>query len=214
MLLGAPRRSKRRLRRRTLAEAADQSFLRISSYLHEALIELSPSAETRSGRGGEWILRIGDAELKLAEPQRRDRSAAWGDWSSPSFDVIAFASLDLGFVRSDRRTYAGRSHSLWFGDIQEPNAYGWFESAFMWSPLIGRSAPKEPFALDPGEAAAKAVWTGMAEYQVAWPFTPLVFGQLDDFIGRWAGWVGDAASGHLAHPHQMPEIAPHGSWRR
>jgi hypothetical protein len=75
-------------------------------------------------------------------------------------------------------------------------------------------AAQEPFALAPGAEVAKAAWSGMAEYQVAWPFTPLVVGELDEFIGRWATSLASAAQGSLSHPTQMPEIQPQRSWRR
>jgi serine/threonine-protein kinase len=84
----------------------------------------------------------------------------------------------------------------------------------MFSPLMGRSARQEPFALEPGVESAKAIWTGMAEYQVAWPFTPLIVGQLEEFVDRWADWFARATEGALNHPTQMPERQPQGSWRR
>jgi eukaryotic-like serine/threonine-protein kinase len=63
------------------------------------------------------------------------------------------------------------------------------------SALIPRHGRQDPFALSPGEEAAKAVWTGMAEYQVAWPFTRPPLEELGDFIDRRAGWFADAAAG-------------------
>jgi eukaryotic-like serine/threonine-protein kinase len=45
----------------------------------------------------------------------------------------------------------------------------------------------------------------MAGHQVAWPFTPLVVGDLNEFIDRWAGWFAAAAQGTLHAPSLMPE---------
>ena len=84
----------------------------------------------------------------------------------------------------------------------------------MISPLIPRQSRQNPFALDPGEDAAKAVGPSMAEWQVAWPFTVVGIGDLGDFIGRWAGWFADAAQGQLNQPSTMPELQAQGSWRR
>ncbi len=84
----------------------------------------------------------------------------------------------------------------------------------MVSPLIARQGRQDPFALDPGEEAAKAVWSGMAEWQAAWPFTVISVGDLSDFIGRWAGWFADASQGQLNRPSTMPERQPQGSWRQ
>lgn len=53
----------------------------------------------------------------------------------------------------------------------------------------------------------------MAEYQAAWPFTPLVIGELDEFIDRWAAWLAQASTGGLQHPSTMPE-RPSNNWRR
>jgi hypothetical protein len=68
--------------------------------------------------------------------------------------------------------------------------------------------------MNPSEESAKAVVSGMAEWQVAWPFIPLAVGDLDEFINRWGGWFADAAQGQLTHPSSMPERSPQGSWRR
>ena len=70
------------------------------------------------------------------------------------------------------------------------------------------------FALNPGKEAAKALSIG-AEFQVAWPFTHLDIGNLQDFVDRWASWFADAAQGRrLQHPATMPERRVEGSWRR
>jgi serine/threonine-protein kinase len=130
-----------------------------------------------------------------------------------AFDLIATASLNL-HVRADRYGYEGRSHSLWFGDIQQAGQYGWYETAFMHSPLIQRSSSQEPFALPPGGDAATALGPAMGTLQLAWPFTPLATGELEEFIDRWARWFALAAQGQLTHPTQMPERTPDGSWRR
>ncbi len=88
---------------------------------------------------------------------------------------------------SNRYDYDGRSHALWFGDINKAGRYGWYEAAFMLSPFSHQRSRLAPFSLPPGEASAKALWTGMAEYQMAWPFTPLASQSLEDFIDRWLG---------------------------
>ncbi|QFZ24507.1 hypothetical protein EKG83_26285 [Saccharothrix syringae] len=57
------------------------------------------------------------------------------------------------------------------------------------------------------------MWTGVAEWQLAWPFTPLTVDDLDEFIGRWAGWLATASNGRLSHPSLMPERRPENSFR-
>lgn len=136
-----------------------------------------------------------------------------GSRTSEIFDVVTHSSLSV-HVPSDLYGYEGRSHSLWFCDAQQLNTYLWFETAFMINPLIPRSSPQAPFALPPGNGARSAIGPGIGEFQVAWPFTALVVGELDDFFDRWSTWFADSAVGRLRHPSSMPERQADGSWRR
>jgi serine/threonine-protein kinase len=199
-------------RRIELQAAAAHTFAEISAELHSSIAEAVPSASHTEDRKGGWSIRLNKAELALS-PIDNCLKGQWDGWGPPAFEVLCTASLELRVPRN-QFGYEGRSHSLWYGDIQEARCFEWFETAFMISPLMQRHSPHDPFSLDPGEEAAKAVWTGMAEYQVAWAFTPLRVGQLDEFIDRWAGWLSDAAQGTLSHPRAMPERAPQGSWRK
>ena len=163
------------------------------------------------GNGAAWAIKLNKATLTFSEPSRPAK-VSWGTWEAPAFDVISTASISVKFP-ADRYEYEGRSHSLWFGDVQQEGQYGWYETAFMVSPLIPKKGRQEPFALSPGEDAAKAVWAGMAEVQVAWPFMRLEPDDLDEFVDRWAGWFAAAAGGGLQYPSTMPERPPSGSWR-
>ena len=107
--------------------------------------------------------------------------------------------------------YGGRSHSLWYCDAQEKNRYEWFETAFMFT--FGRNNSLNPFALNPGQAAAEALWNGIGKFQVAWSFSPLRIDDLDEFISRWAGWLAAASQNSLQRPGVMPEHQTSGSWR-
>jgi hypothetical protein len=199
-------------RRADLFAAAQRSFERISDELRTAISAAAPAAEVATNRNGDWTLRLGAAQLTV-HPVRAHTNGDWGGWDPPAFDVIAFAAITLS-IPADRSQYEGRGAALWFGDVQTAGEFKWFETAFMVSPLVPRRGRQNPFALSPGEESAKAVWNGMAEFQVAWPFTPLVIGELDEFVDRWAGWLADAAGSRLTHPGTMPERDPGGSWRR
>jgi serine/threonine-protein kinase len=129
------------------------------------------------------------------------------------FDVVCSAALSLK-IPTDQYGYGGRSHSLWFGDVQVVDQYGWYETAFWFNPLMQRNSTQTPFSIDPGPEAASAVGAGINQFAVAWPFTPLVVGELNEFIDRWAGWFADAEQGRLVYPSHMPERTPDGSWRR
>lgn len=164
--------------RHELAESAGKSLTRIGDALRDAILSAAPSAAHEQSRGG-WTLALNRATLTLSAPTRTGRSP-WG-WEPPAFDVVCHASLSLR-IPQDRFQYEGRSHSLWFCDAQTEGEYGWYETAFMVSPLILHRRFQDPFALAPGEESAKALWTGIAEYQSAWPFNRLELGSLDEFI--------------------------------
>jgi eukaryotic-like serine/threonine-protein kinase len=195
-------------RRRELFESAERSFVSISETLFEAIQAVAPAVTASRGSGQGWTLGLNHAELKLSGIGHR---SAWGQ-STPAFDVIAVAELNLK-IPPDYYEYEGRGHSLWFADVKVAGNYAWYETAFMISPLMGRQGRQDPFALDPGEEAARAIGRGMADLQVAWPFTPLIVGELDEWVDRWAGWFADAADGKLSHPGSLPERSPQGSWR-
>lgn len=201
-------------RRGGLFEAATRSFARIADSFKDALISNAPGSTVQAVRGGGWEIRLGQAVLTLASPVPTSESV-WGAWDSPAFEVIAHAEIDL-LIPADQYGYEGREHSLWFCDAA-PTGQGqfqWFETAFMVSPMLNRPVRQDPFALNPGTEAAKALWNGIAEWQLAWPFTPLTVDDLDEFIGRWAGWLAAASDGQLGHPRSMPERRPENSFRR
>lgn len=199
-------------KRSELFDAASRGLERISSDLWDAIVGAAPAVTVPPMKSASWTMTLGEAQLTVAAI-RPIEAGHWGDWSAPSFDVVAMSSVSLR-IPANAYDYEGRSHSLWFGDIQTEDEFGWFETAFMVSPLIPERGRQDPFALAPGTDAAKAVWGGMAEVQLAWPFTPLALGELDEFIDRWAGWFASAAQGGLNHPHQMPERPTSGTYRR
>ncbi|MGW3484266.1 serine/threonine-protein kinase [Rhodococcus indonesiensis] len=199
-------------RRRELFSVANRGLGRWSDRLRSALAESAPSGTLSTRHDGSWSLRLGSAELSLSSIEGH-HGVFWGGWTPPAFDVVAFVSLRLR-IQTASNAYNGRSHSVWFGDIQETGQYGWFETAFMATPIAGHRGMQEPFALSPGQESAKAVWGGIAEYQVAWPFSRIYPEDLDELVSRWGGWLGQAATGKLRPPSVMPERPVEGTWRR
>lgn len=200
-------------RRKALVEAATTSFSFLADAFLTTLTAAAPSGEVRRGNQGGWTVRINDAELILSGPGET-APEVWHTTSTPApFDVIASATLSLR-VPANYRGYEGRSHSLWYADAQTEDQYQWFETAFMDTPVRPSARTMEPFALNPHHESRGAVSPGMMLHQVAWPFIPLVMGDLDEFISRWADWLAQAATERLAHPSTMPERNPEGSWRR
>jgi len=198
-------------RRAALADAARTSLEHISSALWDAIAAVAPAVGARPKRSAGWSMTLGSARLTLSA-SKLSPPDPWGGWTAPVFDVIAVASINLRMPRN-AYDYEGRSHSLWYGDIQEAEEFGWFETAFMVGAFIPQRGLQDPFALPPGIDAAKALWNGVAERQLAWPFIRLKADELDEFIDRWAGWLANAADGQLQHPSQMPERPTQGSWR-
>lgn len=199
-------------RRRALADTAVQALTRVAATLRDTIMNVAASASLSTGLKVGWTIQLDRAELRLA-PLVTAAPNPWGSRGTPAFDLIAFSELDLR-VPADHSGYEGRSHSLWYCDAQEAGRYQWFETAFMLSPFAAKLARQDPFSLDPGEQAARAVRRGIADIQVAWPFTAVIVGELDEFISRWAGWLAEAAQGQLLRPSAMPERNPAGSWRQ
>lgn len=199
-------------RRIALNAAAKHGLKQVADALKEAIAQAAPIASLSVGLDIGWTAVFSQAQLRLEQPAVTPPQP-WGQWWCPAFEVIAHSNVSIQFAPNSYG-YEGRSHSLWYCDAQEARKYQWIETAFMVSSLIPKHGRQDPFALNPGEDAAKAVGIGMAEYQVAWPFTVISIGDLDEFIGRWAGWFADAIQGRLNRPSTMPERQPHGSWRQ
>ncbi len=195
-------------RREAIFEGALHSYVRIAETVLAAIVDSAPAAEVSAPARVGWTITLATGELSMAAPQHPRQ-----DMPSLAFDTVAFAAIELE-IPSDRMGYRGRSHSLWFADAQQARNYAWYETAFMMNPLLGGQMAQDPFALNPGPDALQALGPGIGTLQVAWPFTRLVVGELDDFISRWAGWLADAAEGRLSRPQSMPERETAGTWRQ
>ena len=197
-------------RRSALVDSAGKGLAGISNQLKRAIISYAPSATLQSESGVEWRMTMGSAAMNF----ERLREAPPNPWKNyrPAFDVLAHAELGID-VPQQRIGYSGRRHSLWFCDAQQKGEYRWFETAFMYTFAINQTSTYRPFSLYPSEEAGMALSAAMAEFQVAWPFTPLDAGNLEEFIDRWAGWLAVASENRLLRPSRMPELQPSGTWR-
>ncbi len=201
-----------RERRDEAARDAQRGLAAMTGQLCETIADAAPTVSAVAGHDGALTLTLGSGSMYLTQFSRF--SGNWGAWETPLVDVIAHAALSVR-APATRHGYTGRSHSLWFCDAHDEGRYQWFETAFMELSLgSGRARSEAPFALEPGHASAKALWRGMAEFQVAWPFTPLDSGDLDEFLDRWADWFARAALGRLEYPSHLPERPTEGTWRR
>ena len=199
-------------RREELASAASRSLDAISEELLDVVLDAAPGVNVQRRREMKWIAQLRSTKFGLSAATPFE---GWGQgpWQ-PTLDIVAFASISI-VIPTNAHGYEGRSHSLYYCDAQHEGSYAWFETAFMHNPLDYPGYPRQdPFALAPDAGAAIALAPGMAQYQVAWPFTELVVGDLEEFIDRWVGWFGAGVRGDLTHPAQMPERIAEGSWRR
>ena len=195
-------------RRLELQTAADQALKNTLALLDRQIRDNAPAAQasTRSFPNA-WTLN--DATLEVVYPSMVEPD---GDRGLP-FDVVSYTNITV-VIPPARHGYIGRSHSLWYCDAQEQGVFRWYETAFMVMSSRG-DIGVAPFALSPGDRdAALALSRTVHTCQVAWPFKPIDQGDEDSFIERWMGWFGEAAQGQLHYPNQMPELDPHGSWRR
>ena len=194
-------------RRDRLLQAATITLGRIRDLLRDRITEHAPQTEAE-----DWPLTLNDARISVPSLSAAKRSSLQHYDFDPRCDVIAYTRITVN-IPPDRTGYEGRSHSLWYCDAQEEGVYRWNETAFMINALIPKRLRQNPGALDPGKEAAGALSNVDGEFQMAWPFTPIDQGEEEDFIERWMGWFGEAATGKLEHPRYMPERDPMGSWR-
>lgn len=198
-------------RRHALFDASRKSLEPIAGQLRQTVLDNAPAATASAGTPfDDWALQLGGATIGM-DPTTLSDPGSWRSWA-PVFDVIAFAAVGV-VIPPDIHGYAGRGHSLFYCDAASMGVYRWYETAFMVSPLMSLRTALDPIALPPGENAGKALSRTMTEWQVAWPFLPIDQGETDGFVERWLDWFGQAATGQLSHPSNMPERPPQGTYR-
>lgn len=191
-----------------LFDVATQAFESFSRPLVETIETDAPLARVDYGAGNGamlFVAQLRTGKLGLSRPRKVD------DWGGP-FRVIAEAVITVNQTRASG-AYEGRSHSLWFCDAHEKGRFAWHETAFMDVGLGMRTTPSvDPFSRDP-RSAQIAFARVMGGVQLAWPVEELDRADPTEFVDRWIGWFGDAASGTLQHPSSMPEKQTAGSYR-
>ncbi|MGL5826000.1 MAG: serine/threonine-protein kinase, partial [Nocardioides sp.] len=138
-------------RRKERVAVAKDIYVRITSALREGIMLAAPVATLTLADTGHpprnlgWSIELGQAKLIVTDCLTK--SASWNGWDEPAFSLDAWGSIMLQIPRT-QYGYAGREHSLWFGDIQEAGHSAWYETAFMHSALSGkRSSSAAPFEL-------------------------------------------------------------------
>ena len=197
-------------RRAGLEQAAQSRLRAIATELMEAIAEHTDVKPVATPRQDAWNVTLGSASLTIDRVLRVPTQEHSGLGSN--IDVVMFTKITV-LREPDRSGYKGRSHSLWFCDAQQQGKYAWYETTFMDTPgLRAPMPPVTPHALTP-EQATGALGNWMDVKQVAWPFTQLIPGELDEFLDRWLGWLASAANSTLTMPTMLPERDAQGSWR-
>ncbi|EJZ04246.1 Serine/threonine protein kinase [Mycolicibacterium vaccae ATCC 25954] len=196
-----------------LQETGASAFKRVMEELTEAISDYAPTANLLYGKGSSatsfdkqaagklFIADLNDAQLGLDIPAPSPSRA-----DTLPFTVVSESVISLTLPGS-QNGWRGRSHSLWFCDINEKDRFAWYELAFMQSTLGGGAGTHqiEPFGLSAPEAHEAFNPLRLASMQLAWGWDELDRSDLSEFVGRWLGWFGDAAQNQLQRPLMMPE---------
>lgn len=188
-------------RRTALFDAARRQLAQIGGELREALLQAAPRISQQQPDRENWELTLGHALIQFSQAfpnniesraEREVRKRRSGlDPALPPFDVIAYATISVSSRRSHNER-VGRARSLWFCDAKESGTYRWYEDAF----------PDSASPLD--RLMHEALRVKVGNSALAWPFTVLQPGQLDDFVDRWAGWLAECAEETLKPPVRKP----------
>lgn len=196
-----------------LFNVAKEELTKISYSLKSTIVNAASTAIVTDDKISGWSINLGTATIEFADPVRISMHP-WKTEGHPVFDVIAFSHLRV-IQPPGPLNYEGRSHSIWFCDSKEESSFKWFETAFMFSPWSGKRGLRSPFYMDPSKESSEAFGMVMGKnFEIAWPFMPLIVNELDEFIDRWTGWFGDAVQGKLYRPQEMPEYKTNGTWRK
>jgi eukaryotic-like serine/threonine-protein kinase len=189
--------------------AAEQELIRISDEFCETINGSLPAqfaGATRRG-AGQW-----DLELRMAKLTFSGSFSAQRSGPPIPYRLIAGAVVSLTIPRSGG-TYTGRSHSLWYADLQAKDEFGWYELAFA-APPGSRRSMTEPYDRPPSWNSG-AVLAGTEDHdQLAWPVTLWRPGDIEEPINRWVSWFAAAVDFRLQRPSQVPERPVEGTWRR
>ncbi|MCX2950172.1 serine/threonine-protein kinase [Lentzea sp. NEAU-D7] len=215
--------------RRRAQQAADLSLVQTRSEQREDLVvaaagilkwivaELKATMSAAAFPGDVGVtdhgLRVGlgDATLSL-NWLSRVRNNVWGGWGEVPFDVVACTEISVE-MPVNHCGYEGRSHSLWYCDVEDAGRFQWYETGFM---VFSRDeiASVTPFSMSPSPEIGMALSGASGQWRHAWPFMPVVPGDMNDFVDRWANTLAQAMDGTLTAPNLRPERLVEDSWRK
>ncbi|MGV9366297.1 serine/threonine-protein kinase [Amycolatopsis sp. NPDC003731] len=223
-------------RANALFDDAHTQWATICRELKVAMLDHAPHCVVDNiGDKEGWQLGLGPAKLVFGVIKRFERKRPSGpsgyvhpNLTNLPFEVIATCFVAVGDSSLKSGGHVGRAHSLWFCDAQQPGRFAWFETAFRYAEVPRNQddaihqygwLPRGrylPCAGEPTDTLVVRALKWIADdslMRVAWPFTPLRPGNLDEFIDRWASWFAGAAEGTLPHSSGTQGPQPAGTWR-
>lgn len=210
--------------RGSLINVAFSEWNKIGSALKRLILENVPGCTETKLKGGGWQLELNSGVLIFSDPKTQEH----GDrFSEMPFNVVSCGYIAVDNLQTRGRGFEGRAHSLWFCDSQVAGDYRWFETAFSISNPGARGdddhVPRYDFPAYMTFAAGlsdKAAYSAFIPrlsfeaHEVVWPFSPVVPGDLDEFIDRWVTWFGDAAHGRSPRQSFTSRRNRGPSWRQ
>jgi serine/threonine-protein kinase len=180
--------------RRDLFAEADNSLNAILDLLARTIATCAPSVQTKNQPPSEWILN----KAKLRVEKCAKVQSKW--IQHLPFDILGYSEIEVTML--DRRHgYSGRSHSLWYCDVEKPGKYRWYETAFGYSSDASYRSEIEPFSLGPYtnniELPLKSIPHTL---RIVWPFIAIDQGSENHFVDQWIEWFAQASQGELSRP--------------
>lgn len=192
---------------RQLRQDAGGSLQRIVGELLDLIKEQASTATVQAQNGTQIVM--GNATLRVTAPQTPGRPNT--QWTLPF--TVALESSIMIENRSPNHGYKGRSHALWYADLEKEEEFRWYELAFcsVWAPS-GPFRPETRISTDP-EAIA-AFHTGMSRDALARQPIAIDQGDHEEFVDRWLQWFASASQQGLWPPSTLPEMQVQPNWRR
>jgi eukaryotic-like serine/threonine-protein kinase len=170
-----------------LLRLAVEQWQKLSDTLRLAILDNASQCELVRDNNQGWKVRLSGASLHFNT--LRERSSFN---NKLPFEVIAYCEVGVDGGSEPTRF----THSLWFCNEHAGSHYAWHEVAF-----ITTDPPVDspiPFATEPDSHVARSALCDQPyprSHAMAFPFTPIDVGDIDDFVSRWATFFGSTAQG-------------------
>ena len=191
---------------------ASDLLSRISGQVLAKLQDFADFAALHPTNDDGWKLTLGRATLTFSDMIPNH----WGHFMTEEDDpfvVLARAVVTLQQQQVGFQGNPGRSHALWYADVEEEGRFQWYETAFYQNDGMSPCQRLVPYAAEFESTQASKALRGDTTYLVAWPFTPLDADDVTEFLERWALWFAQASNGELNEDYVEDIRRARESWR-